>query len=440
MTNLPDRILDPSSPRLPDARPTAWRSRRRGFTLVELLVALAMLSIVFVAALVLLDTTSRVTRTQIARADIQQSVRIAHEEMARKLRTAGRGGLLGETTTLTLPTGVALEVDNNVAADRTLFPSDGNSPDVMENTDIVTVRGIFDNPLFYTRPLESDTDLYTFDTVLGTGSVVIERTTPDGGFSQDLELLEEMREKNREGEAVVIVSPFSDDVYGVASVDWASSTFNAANDTFTLAFKFQADPALINADDPGSDVDAASVLSSAGAFPEDLYRSGFRTIGILEEYRYFIRDATVSGAASGRFAPKLSMVRTQINRDEYWVEDPADPPGPNDEPWEDIADYIIDLQVALGFTDPATGEVTETDDGVGDDWFFNAVGDPRPDGDLSMIRVTTLARSAAPDRNSEARVLLRLEDRSYTDNDINDINERRFRRFFMPTVLSLRNL
>ena len=415
---------------------TPQHEARRGFTLMEVLVALSILTVVLVAALVLLDTTNRVTRTQIARADIQQSVRIAQDEMSRKLRTAGRGGLLAETGTLGLPNAVSLEVANNVGSGQTIFPSDGTSPAVLEGSDVLTVRGAFDNPLYYLDPLDSD--LYSFNTAAGTGVVTIPRGTPDGNFVQDLELLDEMRAANRPGEAVVIVSPFDDDIYGVASINWGGSSLDTTDDEFNLAFQFQDDPTVINAANPGSAVDAASVLSSNGAFPTELYRSGFKTISVLQEYRFFIRDATVSGTSGGRFAPKLSMVRTQINQDAYWQDDPLTP---DTEPWEDIADYIIDLQVALGFiTNPDLGEVVESADGTGDDWYLNAIGDTVPVGDLALIRVTTLARSATPSRATESRVLLSLEDRTYTTSDINEPTERAYRRFFMPTVISLRNL
>ena len=404
---------------------------------MEVLVALSIFTIVLVAALVLLDTTNRVTRTQISRADIQQSVRIAQDEVARKVRSAGRGGLLIENSSLALPTGAALEVINNVPPNTRIFPADGTSPAVLEGTDILTVRGVFDNPLFYLPPLNSDH--YSFDIPAGTGVVSIPRMTPNGNFSQDLELLDEMRAANRSGEAVVIVSPFDDDIYGVAAINWGGSSLDMVDDEFDLAFGFQVDPSVINPANPASEVDAASVLSSGGAFPEELFRSGFKTISVLQEYRFFIRDATVSGSAGGRFAPKLSMVRSEIKRDVYWQEDPLDP---DTEPWEDIADYIIDLQVALGFiTDPDVGAVVESYDGTDDDWFGNANGDTIPaDADLALVRVTTLARSATPARSTESRILQNLEDRTYSASDINAPDELAYRRFFMPTVISLRNL
>lgn len=406
---------------------------------MEVLVALSMLTVVLIGALVLLDTTNRVTRTQIARADIQQSVRIAQAELARKLRSAGRGGLLVHTPARTLPDGVALEIENNVPANRTLFASDGSSPRVMEGSDILTVRGAFDNPLYYVDPL--DRNMYTINPTTGRGSVIISNVTPTGAFVQELDFLRDLQSVGREGEAVVIVSPYDDDVYGVAAADWANSAFNGGNNTFTLAFRFNWDATTFDAMNPTNAIDAASALSTGGAFPRELFTSGFKTISILEEYRFFIRDATVSGTAGGRDAPKLSMVRTQINQDAYWIEDPSDPAT---EPWEDIADYVMDLQVALGFLG-ATNEVVESTDGSGDDWHFNHANDILPPlfddiPELAMIRVTTLARSATPDRGWEAKALLRLEDRSYTDTDVNDPDERRFRRFFLPTVISLRNL
>ncbi|MDA8018041.1 MAG: PilW family protein [Thermoanaerobaculia bacterium] len=407
----------------------------RGYSLIELLVALAMMVVVLIAALVLLDTTNRATRTQVSRADVQHSLRLAQGEIAGKVRMAGRGGLLAATTSRPWPDGVALEVDNNVEDDRTLFPSDLNSPKIKEGTDVLVVRGSFDLPLYYLNPLDSSR--FQFDPARGVGSVIVPRRTPNGGFVQDLELLAELRSDAREAEAIVVVSPFDDDVYGVALIDWSASRFDPGSDTFRLGFTFEDDPAAIDPRNPDNVLHAASALSSGGAFPRELFRAGFKTLGILEEHRYFVRDPSDESGASLGSQPKLSVVRTLLNRDEYWHENPA---RPYSEPWEDVVDGISDLQIALGFADPESGEVTETTDGADDLWFLNHPAESVPEGDLTLVRITTLARSAAPDRNSEAKVLLRLEDRSYTDEDINSPVERKYRRFFLPTVVSLRNL
>lgn len=413
----------------------------RGFSLMEMLVALAMLSVVLVGALILLDTTNRVTRAQLARADVQQSVRIGQDTLIRHVRTAGRGGLLSQSDgALELPNGIAIAVENNVAADRTLFAAVNTSPEVLQNTDILIVRSIFDNPLYYTEFL--DKSKFSINTATNAGWIEIEDSTPEGDFSQvtELQMLEDMRVEAKPGEAVVLMSPFSDDVYGVAQIDWAGSSYDAGNGKFRLAFTFEDDDTVMDPLNPSNSVEAISALSSEGVFPgEVLARSGVKTLGVLQEYRYFIRDTAVSGDVGGRFAPKLSRTRTRVNQDEYWEAG---------EQFDDIANNVIDLQIALGFSDEGVnaGAVTETADGVGDSWHLNASADsvgsppPVPPGDLAMVRVSSLARAPAPDRNFEARALLSLEDRTYAASDLNDTTERRHRRFFLQTVVDVRNL
>src|SRR5207253_2620625 len=73
-------------------------SRQRGFSLVEVMVATAILVIVLVGILTLYDRANRVFRTGNGAAELQQNVRIAYERMVGDIRMAGfdyqRGGPL----------------------------------------------------------------------------------------------------------------------------------------------------------------------------------------------------------------------------------------------------------------------------------------------------------------------------------------------------------
>lgn len=401
---------------------------RSGFTLVELLVALAMFTIVLVGALMLLDATNRVTRTQMGRADIQQAIRVAQDEMMRQVRMAGRGGLGVESPVRPLPTGLGLEVQNNVA-DGTELLDVADSPVVMEDTDVLIVRGLFDAPLYDVDHVGDQTG-WNINQATKSGWVRIDATTGANAFPQDLQALEDRRTQDpKVPEALILPSAHDSDLYGVARVDWENSVFNAANGTFFLAFDFEDSAASINALEPTGQIEAYSALSSEGYFPAaKLARSGFKTVGILSEYRFFVREnVTVTGAVT----PMLSRTRTLPNWDAPW--DPDD----NAPLFEDISSAVVDLQVALGFSD---------EDGIGggavveEQWWMDDPGDPRPDGILTLLRVTSLARTQWAERGYEAPRILRLEDRTYSADGLNDIMERRHHRFFLETVIDLRNL
>lgn len=74
------------------------RSRQRGFSLVEVMVATAILVVILVAILMLYDRANKVFKSGNEAADMQQSVRIAYDRMIGDIRMAGfdykRGGTL----------------------------------------------------------------------------------------------------------------------------------------------------------------------------------------------------------------------------------------------------------------------------------------------------------------------------------------------------------
>ncbi len=201
--------------------------RRSGFTLMELLVVLMVMTVVIVGALTLLDSTSRITNQQVRQVEMQQSLRAAQTDLIRKVRHAGIGGLPASTEDRNLPLGMALSVINNVTSGTTIL-GDGSSPDVKEDTDVLTVRGVFNSPVYqvnYTVP-----GVFALDTTNGTGTVEVEDVTPMGAIPQDLGPLEEAITKGKQ-EAIFMVSATSEDIFGVVEFEcmtWIQRVWSAA--------------------------------------------------------------------------------------------------------------------------------------------------------------------------------------------------------------------
>src|SRR4029079_14833389 len=122
------------------------------FTLIEAIVTLFVLVIVLVAVLSLFDFSNKLTRVQMQISDMQQELRVGQYEVARLTRMAGRGGLPASTSAHALPNGVALAVrDNGVSKpgdDVHIAIGNADAPQIVKGTDVLTVRGIFNTPVY----------------------------------------------------------------------------------------------------------------------------------------------------------------------------------------------------------------------------------------------------------------------------------------------------
>src|SRR5436305_423281 len=125
-----------------------------GFTVVEMVVALVVMIELILAVLLLFDFSNKLSRVQSNVADMQQSLRVSQYDTVRLLRMVGRGGLptgpltaLGAdaTATATLQ-GVSVSVRDNVPAAATI--AGAGTPEVVAGTDVLTVRGVFSNPVY----------------------------------------------------------------------------------------------------------------------------------------------------------------------------------------------------------------------------------------------------------------------------------------------------
>lgn len=432
--SIPTPCGRPPFRRLTCRRSPGRERRQAGFTLAEMLVSLAVSIFLILSVLAMFEANARITRVQSDVADMQQSQRIAQYDIVRMLRMAGRGGVPQGP----VPVGLATAVRNNAGEPEYISPADADTPEVLEGTDIVTVRGVF------TRIYQLADNATVLNLPTG-GSVQVTEMVPlpgaaDNGATLIPQDLEPLRQAicDQTPEAVVLVSNLSNQVYGVAELDPSTSNVGGCSGpapaVITIGFKVQG----------GTYTDLYGPLSSGGAFPASF--PGAASIGILEEYRYYIRDIRVGG----QLLPELARARVFPGTEVPYKD--------NDANWAvDIADNVFDLQAAYGVDQDGDGLVVDgnlPDDPVfnpspptpdNDEWLFNNPDDDPTDaawnaGSLYYLRLTSLVRTERKDRTHLAPTILFIEDHDYGPSDLNTEEQRAYRRRSVTTRIDLRNL
>ncbi len=403
--------------------------RQAGFSLVEMLVALAAMTEVMVVVLVLFDLNDRMARVETQTSEMQQSQRISQQEVVRLVRMAGRGGLQHAQ---------AIEVTSNAADDAKIGDSD--SPDVEEGTDVLTLRGVYTSPVFFAK--FDDETSFSLDEGAKVGTIKLESVSPTD-FPQPLDVFKEMTEgdfsaNNPRPEALLLVTPTSPDVYAVVQVksvqqedDWAKATI-----TFSIDPDFGKNASYLAMSCCGS-------TSSSPAFPSQM--TNVWSVGVLEEYRMYVRATTlVEDRPDTEETTRLSRARFYPNTDDPWD-------GEQDNLTVDIADFVTDLQVALAIDADRSGTIAKNDDLTADEWLFNTLLGSDPEertgpfetAPVHWVRITTVARSSRPVRDYVAPPIDLIEDRVYDELELPsfaDVDVRRYRRRQLTTTVDLRNL
>lgn len=411
--------------------------KERGFTVVELAISLLVTVVLILGVLALFDFANRLSRVQSNVSDMQQSLRVSLQSAVRMVRMAGRGGLpLG-----TVPSGLGLAVRNNVPAGTLI--GGPLTPPVLEGTDVVTVRGVFSAPLWQVN--SADPASFTLVNGVGgpvAGTVRIGAATPTG-ILQDRDALREAV-TNGVPEALVLVSPRDAAIYAVVELDPATSVANGPGD-WTIGFRIAG----------GTHTAGYLPLSSGGGWPADLTSAAF--VGMLEEYRFYVRDER-EGAAD--MAPRFSRARVFPGTQAPHRNDnlPLAEPEKHASWSQDIADNILDLQVALGFDTPQGGgamtddegdagdddRIFESADGQNDDWLYNdgqAFNPAAWNGrQLYFVRLSVLARTDRRDPQYSSPRVTRIEDHDLTATAVNQRTERMYRRRLLQTLIDMRNL
>jgi prepilin-type N-terminal cleavage/methylation domain-containing protein len=436
----------------------------QGFTLIELIVSMIILVAVLVGVLALFDANNKVSRVQTNLADLQQSQRIAQHELIRNVRMAARGGLPtrlaagGIFAGRLLPGGMAIEVRNNVAANPNLVPGDTATPLVVPGTDVVTVRGIFESPVYAVNPAAGLLTLTTSGTT-ETGSIVISNVTTTGVKQSLQPLVDLVTELDAAGEkeALLLISPLDDVIFGIVELNPTSTLSSVV----TVGGEVTQITADFNITD-GTYTSAYQNLSPGGGFPATMQSVAF--LGVLQEYKYYIRQISDGGAAG---------LNARLSRAQFY-------PGTNvahaTNPLNlraDIAENIVDLQVALGIdVYGAAGPGSAPDESImegtaadatptaADEWLFNHAGDTDTNGNLVLatwndntknlephlyyMRISTLARTDRRDPTYISPAIQSIEDHDYsetaTPTQAELQRDRRYRRRLLQTVVDLRNI
>ncbi len=443
------------------ARRISIKQLAAGYSLMEMLVSLFVLSLVILGTLTLLDSSNRLAVNTLNRSEMQQTIRVVQRDMVQKVRMLGRGGMPSVlaanapiTPGLALPQGLAVSLRNNVGSGETAVVGGTNT--VLENTDVLTIRGVFNTPVYLID--YADETSFNYDGTTGEGTVIVDATTPLGNLDQNLDALAEVIGDPGSGipagilpEAILLVSPFDERVFAVVELDVGNSQITVGGDgsrRALVAFRTIG----------GTHANDYSRLSSSGRFPENKLPV-VGTLAILEEYTYYIRDMTpLTVPSDSAWVPSHRLSRAQVY------------PG-TVEPYEsdannltvDIAENILDLQVAIGVDIDDSGVVEETADGTGDEWLFNSPSGGAdgptdapfsaailadPSVNLRYLRLSTLARSESRAPNHISPIIQNIEDRDYVNDEQNDPSTdpavykgyRLYQRAVLQTVAELRNM
>ena len=383
-----------------------------GYSILEMLISLVVTVAIMVSILNVLEMTSRSGRVLSQVAQMHQSMRFGQLDLIAAARLTGRGGV-GRGA---VPNGLAVDVRNNVSSGELIAPGQSDSPEVVEGTDVLTLRGVMTAPLYQVDPTDTN-NLKLFGTPPDSGEIKINSFAPSG-LPMDLEPLEDVADLP---EAILLVNPVGD--YAVVELDPSNSSFTKQGDVITeatLRFKITG----------GTHTAGYATLNEQGSFPNALRTVAF--VSILEEYRYYIRDDDT---------PMLSRARVYPGTDVPYEDD-------DELLAEDISKAVVDLQVAYGIDVDRSGGIAatewlldETSDNPADN-SWNGVAGARPP--LRYLRLTTLARTESPDPAYQAPPITAIEDREYNEvaaaASTDEQQSRMFRRRVFETTVTLRNL
>jgi prepilin-type N-terminal cleavage/methylation domain-containing protein len=232
----------------------------RGFTLIEMLVVIALLAIIMIGLLNLLDTSSRISVVETELADTQENVRFAAYHIMRTARMMGSSAMPFAANAGGSDSWFAGElISNAVNTAATPF----GSVDVARGSDVLTMRGFFEvAPFFVDR------------SAAGTTTMTIEESSGGAVINTNFNNVDHT---TIEGRGIFFMGRMDQNEYAVGQIA-SGSTMDPATDApdRQLLINFGVGSAQWSGLNP-------SGVDVTGGPPFDVYR-----VGIMESYTYYV--------------------------------------------------------------------------------------------------------------------------------------------------------
>jgi prepilin-type N-terminal cleavage/methylation domain-containing protein len=238
----------------------AMRMNSRGFTLIEMLVVIALLAIIMIGLLNLLDTSSKISVVETELADTQENVRFAAYHVMRTARMMGSSAMPFAANSGGSDNWFAGElISNAVGTAATPF----GTVDVARGSDVLTMRGFFEVAPFFVDRTGAATTIMTIEESSG-GAVI------NSNFDN-------VDHTTIEGRGIFFMGRMDQNEYAVGQIT-SGSTKDPDIDAPDRQLKIHFGPGVAQ----WSGLNPAGV-SVTGGPPFDVYR-----VGIMESYTYYV--------------------------------------------------------------------------------------------------------------------------------------------------------
>ena len=286
------------------------RMNSRGFTLIEMLVVIALLAIIMIGLLNLLDTSSRISVVETELADTQENVRFATYHVMRTARMMGSSAMPFAGNTGGSDVWLAGQLISNATG--TATTPFGNVA-VVTGSDVLTLRGFFEiAPFFVDR------------TAAGVTSITIDESANGAVINTNFNNVDHT---TIEGRGIFFMGRMDQNEYAVGQIAAGSTKDpDASAPNRQLVINFDGGTAQWSGLNPAG-------TSVTGGVPFDVYR-----VGIMDSYTYFVAPdftlqrlrADASGATSEPVAVNIGSLQVELcvdidgdNQCDSWLSAPT---------------------------------------------------------------------------------------------------------------------
>jgi len=232
-----------------------------GFTLIEVVVAMALFAILTIGMLGLLDTSTKVANLEQSLSDTQENVRFAAYHLERTVRMTGGAGMPFAGPVAGAPSWLGGRVLSNQSGFvATSYPL-GNI-EVLDGTDVVTVRGFFEIPPLFIDKTAVDT---------GLGRIEIEEFQSGRVINSGIDLVQV---DQLAGRGLVFMGELNMGEYVVGQVG-VGSTLDGEDPDRTLTVAIS--------DSPATWWTTLNATGTATMPSFEVYQ-----VGVLDSYTYFV--------------------------------------------------------------------------------------------------------------------------------------------------------